>query len=437
MVSKVWTFVNWGVLAVVTLAAIWMVWDLPKNVDDENISFNISIPSGECVDVVAEDEFEFEACYDASSESIFLKTIRGKAAYKISQLSVSFVDLSSQSYDLEDVPEAGSNKAYKILAKKNPGSVDVRLGVVKDFSGFVCGGKSVFVDYCPAGTGGEGVGVSISPIEGVSIKDFIEVEDLPDFDSDIVVMDLVEKEAIWESTCKSNWDCGEWEICSEGVQRRSCNDLSNCAISTDSPISAQRCDGACVENWECEWSGCESGFSVPKCKDLNGCGTSFGVPEKLSCDKGGKCSPDVSCSDWAKCDVDYDFVDLIGSDKIIDLEGSMSRVCVDKKGCVATSKEEKACSVSVDIYTKRFERCGDSYIGIYDVLNDETLAVLKDGGGSEFYLNIYFDEASGVYCDYCFDGVMNGDEVDVDCGGSCRECQEEVVVKKKWWQSIF
>lgn len=433
MGSKIWAVVNWGILVVVTLIAVWMVWGLSTG----EVEGGESESSGECLDIGKLDNFEYEACYDATSQMIFLKASREKSEYKVNELKVSFVDLSSQSYVLTDVPSAGGEKAYRIGAKKNPKNMDIRLEVVHDFAQSVCGAAKVFVDYCPAGTGGEGVDVSISPIDGVGIKDFIEIEDMEDVDSDIVVMDLVERESIWESTCKSDWNCGEWEACVEGVQHRTCKDTKGCSVPTSSPISAQRCDGACVESWECEWSSCEDGYSTPDCSDLNGCGTSYSIPEKLFCDERGSCVPEVICGAWTTCDINYDFVDLIGVEGLAELTGSKSRVCTDDKGCVSTQKEEEDCSISVDIYTERFDRCGEEYVGVYNVLDDSTLAVLKEGTGDKNYLNIYFDDKDGVYCDYCFDGVQDGDESGVDCGGSCKDCSERYVEERSWWEVLF
>lgn len=429
MDRKVWAFVNWGFLLVVSLVLVWLIWGPSQT--EERVGEDFFAPSGNCIDVVALEELKYQACYDAYSETIFLKVTRGKANYKIDKMSVSFVDINSQSYDLEGVPDAGENGAYKILAKKNPESIDVRLEISQDFSGSVCSGGSVFVDYCPTGTGGSGVGVSISPIEGVEVKDFVEVQDFQDFESDVVVMDLVEKEKIWGSKCKSSWKCGEWESCVEGVQRRDCKDSNKCVISTDSPVSSQRCDGGCDENWECEWSSCLNGVSSPTCEDLNDCGTSYDIPKELSCRASQKCVPYVVCGNWTSCEVDYDFIDLVGVDGVAKIGGVKTRVCVDEEGCVPVQKEESVCSVSVDIYTKKFERCGQEYVGVYGALDDGVLAVLKEGRGS---LNIYFDDQAGIYCDYCFDGKKNGDEEGVDCGGSCERCESENSLStRKWW----
>lgn len=436
MDSKILGFVNWGVLVVITLLAVWMVWGSFSGGLNGDVETDKPVES--CVDIGRLEFFEYEACYDAYSERIFLKASREKKNYDVRGLDVHFVDLSSQSFSLKDVPGAGETRAYKLDAKKNPGNIDVKLDVVRNFEGSVCAGVSVPVSYCPSGTGGgEGVGVSISPIDGIEIKDFIEVVDVSDADSDIVFVDLVDKEKIWSSTCKSNWDCEVWESCVDGVRRRYCKDLANCAIPTDSPVRAERCDGTCEENWNCQWKECKDGFSVPECVDNNKCGTTYNIPKKLPCSGSSNCVPNVVCGKWSECEVDYDFIDLVGADQVAQLDGGKSRVCVDKSGCAATFKEEVSCSMSVDIYTKRFQRCGEEYIGVYNVLDDSVLAILREGIKNKAALNIYFDDESSVYCDYCFDGSMNGDETGVDCGGSCKSCSLLVYSEDRWWNFLF
>lgn len=431
MASKFWTIVNWGVLVFLVLFAVSMVWDLSFSGDDE-WSSNEFVE--ECVDVKKISGFEYDACFDAYSEMIFLKVKRFNDDYEISLLKVSFVDFATRFYELEDVPGAGEERAYKISAEKKPQNIDVKLDVVKDFSEPVCDvSESVFVDYCPAGTSGEGVGVSMSPIEGVEVEDFVEIKDILDLDSDIFTLDLVDVEKVWESACESRWECGEWEVCENEVQRRDCEDIENCIISKNSPITVRGCEGQCIENWECEWEPCEDGVSIPHCKDLNSCGTRYDIPEKLECGESGKCVPDVECGEWSDCEVDYDFFNLIGAG-VVDMKGSKSRVCVDKNKCILPRKDTRVCSVSIDIYTNRFERCGEEYIGVYDILNDGLLVVVKEGTKNNPYLNIYFDERENVRCDYCFDGVMNGDEEGIDCGGSCKRCVDEVFIERGFWE---
>jgi hypothetical protein len=434
MASKVWKFINWGVLLIAVLFFANMVWHVSS--DDKTADFSEDFfTERECVDLAS--GFEYDACYDAYSEAIFLKIKRGSDAYRIDSLEASFVDLSTKSYDLGEVPAVGKEMAYKLSAEKNPHNLNVKLGIVKDFSEPICGtSESVFVDFCPAGTGGGASGVLISPIDGIQVSDFVEVEDFEGVDSDVFTLNLIDKEKVWESDCESDWQCGEWDACVDGVKKRNCKDAANCIASGDSPLTVQGCDGACTEDWECEWVPCDNGYSVPECFDLNECGTMYDVPDKLSCEEKGECVPEVECGEWTDCDVDYDFFNLIGAG-VADLRGTKSRVCVDRKRCLLPQKEVQSCSVSVDIYTDRFERCGEEYIGVYDVLDDGLLAVVKEGTKSSPYLNIYFSDQDKIECDYCFDGIMNGDEDDVDCGGSCGSCGEVIYYDEGFWDWVY
>jgi hypothetical protein len=422
--KKVFAVINWSILFLVVLVAAWTVWNVYTDGDDiaydplEGILNSVT-----CTDVSSLDGFEYDACFDAGSEAIFLKVTRQNDNFTVQSLSVSFVDIFSQSFNLDDVPSAGKNKAYKVPAKKNPNTMEIRLDVSREFGGVVCGAKEILVDYCPVGVGSEGVGVTISPLDGVGVKDFIEIEDFPEIESDIFVMDLVAKGKAWESKCKSEWSCGSWGVCDNGFQRRACEDVNDCLVSTSaSPVSVRGCDGECVENWRCSWTECIDGFSTPDCEDLSSCGTTHDKPSPLPCESPGDCVPSVGCGAWSECEISYGFDDLLGKDEVVNIDGIRSRICEDANDCIAPRKEVEVCSVSVDIYTERFERCGESYIGVYDSLTEEVVSIVKEGRGRDPYLNIYFGDEDDIYCDYCYDGKMNGDEEDIDCGGSCKDC---------------
>lgn len=431
--KKIWVFVNWGILLVAILAVVWVIWGFPQG---DNADTDVPIPVEKCIDVEGIENIGYEACYDLASEMLFLKMDREHVNYQINKATVSFVGLVSHSYDFAEIPLAGESNAYKFSSRKNPGGIHIELDVVRSNSELFCDGKSVFVDYCP--TGASSGGIFIGPAGVTDLGDFVEVGDFPDVDSGVIFLSLADKEKLWESLCKSSWDCGDWDACEDGIQRRDCRDVGECIVSTGSPVRVQRCDVACVEDWECDWSSCENGFSVPQCNDLNQCGTSYDIPNELLCEEKGECVPDVVCGDWTDCSVEYSLLDVTDPASVSQLTGSKSRLCVDSEGCASPAKEEKACSVSTDIYTKKFEKCGEEYIGIYDVLTGGVLAILKEGAENTPYLNIYFNDQESVYCDYCFDGVMNGDEEKIDCGGSCRDCQAEVYYEEgHWWDFLF
>jgi hypothetical protein len=416
--QKKWLVLNILVLIIVVLILVWIVW---------NFSFGeMVLPPEECVAVNKVANFVYDACYDAYSKNIFLEAKRSLDSYKINALEISFFDIIGHTYKLTEVPNTMGAKAYKIPAEKNPQNIDVSLSIVKDFSAPICEEpRSLFVRYCPLGIQEEGINVSISPLDGVDIEDFIPIKKSPSQDSDVLGLSLVDKERVWKSQCESRWECGAWGSCDNGVQGRECKDVKNCFIPTDVPNSVQRCDGSCVENWECEWSDCRGGITTPDCEDLAKCGTSYDIPQKLECGVNRQCVPDIKCSDWTSCEVDYDFMDLVGG-TISELGGIKSRVCVDNNNCANSKEETRACSVDVDIYTKRFSKCGEDFIGVYNRLDNDLIARISEGSEDAPFLNINLDDGGeSPYCDYCFDGRLSGDEEGVDCGGSCEECVDK------------
>ena len=179
---------------------------------------------------------------------------------------------------------------------------------------------------------------------------------------------------------------------------------------------------------------------VPICRDLNSCGTEYDKPGVMSCDSGVVCRPVIFCGEWSECDVDYGLLDLVG-EEIGGLVGVRSRICADRSGCVEPRKEVENCSMGVDIYVRRFRKCGDDFIGIYDSLNDNLIARIKEGAESESYLNIYFDDRDdSAYGDYCYDGILNANEEGIDCGGSCMSCENKYRIRafrKRSWLGKF
>jgi len=413
--KKSWLVLNILVLLVVVFMLVWIVW---------TFSFSETVaPPEECIEVNKVTSFVYDICYDAYSKNIFIEAERSIDTYHINALKISFFDFMERSYTLGDVPNSKEFRAYKIPAEKNPQNIYVSLDIVKDFSAPICEEpRSLFVRYCPITNQDEEVNVSLSPLVGVGVDDFIEIERSAQQNSDVMGLNLVDKERVWKSQCESHWECGAWEDCDEGVQKRECKDVKDCFIPTEVPDTTKYCDGTCVENWECEWSDCRGGFTTPECKDLNSCGTSYNIPQKLECGGDKQCLPDIQCTGWSTCEVDYNFMDLVEGE-INTLGGSKSRFCVDSNGCVDSQQEVKECSIGVDIYTKRFSKCGQDFIGVYNRLNNDLIARISEGSDKKPYLNINLDDgSSSSYCDYCYDGRMSGDEDGVDCGGSCQAC---------------
>jgi hypothetical protein len=420
---KKWvTWVNMFVIVIILLILVYVALEFSG---EESI-----LDAEECIDVNNVASFVYDLCYDAYGKNIFLEVKRSLDNYEINNIKISFFDFSEKDFDISDVPDNNGSRAFKIPAEKNPQTLNVVLDIVKDFSAPICDSpRGLFVKYCPSGIGQENLTGGISPLTGVDVDDFVSIGGGEE-KSDILSSDLVDKERIWSSICESVWSCSSWEDCEEGIQKRTCIDKKNCFVPTSIPDSTRYCDGTCVEDWECTWSKCSNGYTVPNCRDNNRCGTSFTIPEKLEC--GGEirsgCVPDVECGKWSECDVDYTFMDLTGK-AINNLGGTKSRVCRDNNDCADPENEVKNCSVNVDIYTRSIRKCGKDYLGVFDRLDNSLIARIDKKSGDEPYLNIHLgsDEDSSQYCDYCFDGIRNGDETGVDCGGSCQACSDRFV----------
>ncbi len=398
----------------------------------------------DCIDVNNVASFIYNSCYDAYTKNILLEVKRGEDLYNLRMLEISFFDFSEKNYKIEDVPANGELRAYKILAEKNPINIGISLGIFKEFSAEICEEpRKVFLEYCPVGISKEGVEATITPFKETNLDNFIEVGSSRK-SSDILSLSLVEKERIWKSQCESSWQCGSWGSCEEGIQRRNCNDANSCFIPTGKPETSKYCGELfCDESWECEWSRCSGGFTVPTCMDKNKCGTEFDTPQKLGCTGSSdldKCVPDIFCDAWSDCNLDYNFLSLVGN-LTSELRGMRSRICRDLNSCVGPINEVRECFLSIDIYTKKIYKCAIEYVGVYNKLDDSLIARIEQGSEDNPFLNIRIDDGNeNLYCDYCYDGVRDGDEERVDCGGGCVSCEEKykkIIFREKTWLDNF
>lgn len=403
----------------------------------------------ECVDVNNVNSLIYDVCYDAYTRNIFMEARRSQDNYDLKNIEISFFDFSRKRYSLDKVPAIGESKFYKFPAEKNPETIGVSLDVIKTFSAPICvAPRELYVRYCPVRQNQDRENITINPLNGEGIENVIDAKD-SGAGSDVFSEELVKQEAIWKSQCSSVWECSAWESCDEGIQKRECKDIMECPVPTDKPQTTRYCDDSCVESWSCEWSACEDGFTIPQCIDKNNCGTYYELPQKIQCGSDATCSPDIECSEWSECRVDYRF-DNIAKGINQDLTGIRSRVCQDKNHCITSVQRIKSCSVNIDIYTKQFMKCGINYIQVYNLLNDELVARIDIGSQEKRAMNIYFDNSGEAYCDYCFDGVLSGDEIGIDCGGSCLPCSEKYRVSdlnlnketslqkfNSWLKSIF
>jgi parallel beta-helix repeat protein len=137
----------------------------------------------------------------------------------------------------------------------------------------------------------------------------------------------------------------------------------------------------------------------------------------------GDCVMNLECSVWEACVVDYSFDDLFASIALLD--GEQRRFCEDLGECINPYYELRECSVEVPIYSTQEEICGENYVNVYDIRNDELLSRIRYGLFGEIIpLDIFLSPEEEGYCSYCSDGVLSGDETEIDCGGSCEVCSD-------------
>ncbi|MCR4285050.1 MAG: hypothetical protein NUV97_03340 [archaeon] len=405
-----WKLILWIVVFVFLIFIfIFIIW---------NLYLNEPGVESKCVDINGMKSFSFDSCYNFNTNIIYLITKRSSfGEYDVKGIEVSFFDVEERSYDLIDIPAEKSIEIYQFSALKNPRNIYVSLGVEKNFEGFECGvPRRLFVRDCD-GVSQEGV-VSEDYSGGKDLGDRPQDQDLRDH-----LVELAMKEQAWKTKCESTWECSSWESCSGGIQRRSCEDLNNCFIPTNVPDTAEICGDICLENWKCEWSECVNGFTIPTCVDSNNCGTSFNLPKKISCDFNRTCVPEIECSDWSDCSVDYGLLD-IEKTEATELKGFKSRVCIDRKSCVGAIKEEAICSTGVDIYTRKFTKCNKNYVDVFNKLDESIIARIDKGTDTNPQLNIRVGTIdNNLYCDSCYNGALDGDEAKIDCGGSCASCE--------------
>jgi hypothetical protein len=98
------------------------------------------------------------------------------------------------------------------------------------------------------------------------------------------------------------------------------------------------------------------------------------------------------------------------------------RTCVDLNGCLPDNIEVESCSINSDTEIERTKWCNEDYLNIYE--GDKLVARVKESEISKFNKinKISYTDKLPDYCSYCFDGIKNYDEEEIDCGGSCPDC---------------
>ncbi len=371
-----------------------------------------------CIEEDINKFFDIRACYDAYSGNIYVETLSIKNSSLIKRIGISFFDFSAK-YFIVNIDREKNVSLFKIEAKRKPLFLDI---IFEDLKQQYCiNNKSINLEYCSKELSLQDINATINLITQEKISNFIIISDENNKDS--LSMEILNKDSIWSSICQSKWKCSVWEECIDGIKKRDCTDINQCRIPTNIPQKVKYCNGECEENWICDWSRCENGYTTPSCIDINNCETEFNIPKKISCNK--DCIPNISCTEWGECSIDYNFYTLNTFYKKNTLNGIRYRTCHDHNYCVNNYVETKNCSTSIDIEIKEFTKCGTQYLGVYNLINDSLIASIVKNLNDKKSLEIDFsNNLKSVYCPYCFNGILDGDEIDIDCGGSCKTCED-------------
>jgi len=215
--------------------------------------------------------------------------------------------------------------------------------------------------------------------------------------------------------------CGSCGSCNEGFR---CEDGDCFLIPLECKSNSECSDGySCIAgNCICSSETCKSEIEKPK-----------EIPENILKISDESCSSDFACDSWSECNAQYEMSGLItGSD----IKGERTRECKDKNSCYANFKEIKECSLKEEITVSTTTWCNQELTEIKN-LKGNILARLKTLPTGKFVAVDLNVETEG-YCYYCYNGIQDNDETDIDCGGpTCQSCEKKKEAFSKSYLYVF
>lgn len=189
---------------------------------------------------------------------------------------------------------------------------------------------------------------------------------------------------------------------------------------------------SCIDEWECgNWSGCIESSHYRNCIKTNPqCIFNYNKPptewNDPNCVWKKTCSANWTCGEWNKCTIDYNS-DIIKQGLITDyISKKQERICQDSTSCLGgVGVEKRDCSEKIPVITREVNWCFEKYIEIYNADNGMMISRIRKSTLDNPKLDIELslgDLARIKTCWYCADGIMDYDEEDADCGGSCESC---------------
>jgi hypothetical protein len=217
----------------------------------------------------------------------------------------------------------------------------------------------------------------------------------------------------------SNWTCGNWTECINNAQSRDCT--SECNTNRNESRACY-----CNSIWNCtEWSRCISSTRTRTCEDMNDCSQEQGRPsESESCGQQPGCAENFLCGEWSGCDYQNRVDDIINGE--ITYDGIRHRECTDViPDCADDYTDYENCTSNVTLEMKKEEVCGKEMLTAVNTKTGALVASIDMKSWESNRLDVAFTQKEVVYCPYCYNGIKDGSESGIDCGGECRACKPE------------
>lgn len=177
---------------------------------------------------------------------------------------------------------------------------------------------------------------------------------------------------------------------------------------------------ACTPDYQCgEWGVCSGEVQSRECIDRT-CGGD-NITERKLCDN--DCKPNIICEDWGSCVYTSSGENLFAG--TFEFKGMEIRQCVDVNSCVESFEETRVCVESSPVRFVKKEVCGKMVTSVLDEKSGKTVAIVDaEKKTNRKIVSISFIEEK-YECIWCSNGVRDGDEQGIDCGGSCKKCVQK------------